>query len=89
MINGGETLVQFSDRLRVAPRLQVESEPAHILEVRRHLLAIRKCERVGADAAGLIDVALANVRRGQGGQQTRPRLDYLRVEVPSAASRTC
>jgi hypothetical protein len=30
--NGGELLVKLPDRLRVAPRLQVQPEPAHILD---------------------------------------------------------
>jgi hypothetical protein len=34
----GELLVQLPDRLGVAPRLQVQPEPAHVLEVRRDLL---------------------------------------------------
>jgi len=62
----GELLVQLPDRLGVAPRLQVEPQPAHVLQVGRDLLALCQRERVGADAAGLVDVALADVRRGQG-----------------------
>jgi hypothetical protein len=55
----GELLVQLPDRLDVAPRLQVQTEPAHVLEIGRDLLAVRQRQRFRADAAGFVDLALA------------------------------
>lgn len=41
----GELLVRLPDRLGVAPRLQVQPEPAHVLKVRCHLLLGRQGAR--------------------------------------------
>jgi hypothetical protein len=56
-----QSLVQLPDRLHVAPRLQVQPEPAHVLEVLGDLLAVRQGKWLGADAARFIDVALLDV----------------------------
>src|SRR5215212_2958476 len=69
-VRGGELLVQFPDGRGVAPRLQVEPQPADILQVGRDLLALGELQGIAAKAAGLVNVALVGVRCGQGGQQT-------------------
>ena len=69
--------VQLLDRSGLAPWLQVEAEPAYVLEVGRDLLPGGKVKGLASKAAGLVDVALPDVRGGKGGHESRPGLDDL------------
>src|SRR5881396_2105452 len=68
----GKLLVQAADGMTVAPGLKLKAELAHVLEVGGDLLPGGEREGVGAELAGLLDVALAYVGGRQGGEQPRP-----------------
>ena len=55
------------DRSGLAPWLQVEALPAHVLEVWRNLLAGGKVQGLTAKATGLVNVPLPDVRGSEGG----------------------
>lgn len=78
----GKLFVQLLDRLGLAPGLQVEAEPAHVLEIRGNLLAGGKVKGLASKATGLIDVALADVG---GGNHVDER---ARVEATAGSSKS-
>jgi hypothetical protein len=67
----GEPLIEAADRAAVPPRLKLDAELPHILEVGADLLLGRQPEGVGPKLAGLLDVpcrtcAVARVVRSRG-----------------------
>src|SRR6266540_3114206 len=76
----GQLFIEGADVAAVAPGLKLKAELAHVLEVGGDLLPSGEREGVGAELAGLLDVALAHVRGGQGGEQPGPGLHRLGVQ---------
>jgi hypothetical protein len=52
----GELVVQLPDRSRLAPGLQLHTEPAYILEVRCDLLSSGQVQGLAPETTGLVDV---------------------------------